>query len=145
MSEASHEISRTITVEAPPARVWELIGDFGGIHRWNPSVARPQLVPDRPAEPGTVRIFGSGTSAELKEQLIALDNEHREFSYSMPQPPFPISRHRATMSVRPNGTGSLVTWGASFVSTDEVAQELELVLGDGVFAAGLDSLRRALD
>lgn len=128
-----HEIVRSKDVAAAPDEVWPVVADFGGIHRWHPGTTEPVLRGDE-------RVFGLGTGSELVERLVMRDDASRRLDYAMPAPPFDISEHRARIEVEPAGIGARVTWRARFESTDEVAAELETVMGDGVFVPGLDGL-----
>jgi len=140
-----HHIARTMHLAQPPDRVWTIVGDFAGIHRWSPGTPEPLV---RPAERGGVttveRVFGVGTPDELVEQLVSRDDDARTLSYSMPTPPFAITDHLATVRVDADDEGSLVTWSVRFEGTDEVAAQLETTLGDGVFQPGLDAIGPAL-
>lgn len=136
-SPTAHEIVRSRAVAAPPEKVWEVVGDFGAIHRWHPGTTEPVL---RPSGETVERVFGEGSDAELVERLLVRDDAERRLDYSMVAPPFDITEHRARLVVAPAGAGSTVVWSARFDSTDDVAAELEGVMGDGVFGVGLDAL-----
>lgn len=137
----TQSVTRSTTVASTPDEVWALVGDFAGIHHWHPGTTEAELRPaDGARTPGTERVFGAGSDAELVERLVERDETHRQLGYSMPAPPFPITDHLAVITVAPDPAGALVTWTATFRSTDEVAADLEGVLGDGVFAPGLAAL-----
>ena len=36
------KIDQSITIQAPPDAVWKVVGDFGGIGRWHPDVAKAE-------------------------------------------------------------------------------------------------------
>lgn len=53
-------------IDAPPATVWRVLDDFGGIERWSPGVRRSRLESTGPVGVGSVRHcdfapFGSAT------------------------------------------------------------------------------------
>ena len=121
-------ISRRTFVAAPAEVVWSLAGDFA---EWHPKL----------------RIYTNGpeASAELVVTIVSKDDEARTLSYSMPEPPFPIKDHRATILVEQaahEGT-SYVTWSAEFTADEADLQDLEDSLGDDVFKQGLDRLATA--
>ncbi len=63
------------------------------------------------------------------------------YSYSFVQGPLPVAAYNATLSVRPNGTGSTVIWSGTFDAsgaTDEVATA-DLI---SVYDAGLAGIAR---
>ena len=117
-------ISRTTFVAAPADLVWALAGDFA---EWHPAL----------------RIYADGPEAspELVVTVVARDDEARTLSYSMPDPPLPISNHRATIAVEEAGLAtSHVTWSADFTADPAILQRLEDQIGDDVFAQALDRL-----
>ncbi len=121
-------ISRRTFVAAPAEVVWSLAGDFA---EWHPKL----------------RIYTNGpeASAELVVTIVSKDDGARTLSYSMPDPPFPIKDHRATILVEQaahEGT-SYVTWSAEFTADEADLQDLEDSLGDDVFKQALDRLATA--
>lgn len=145
---ATATITRSVRLATAPSAVWDLVGDFAGIHRWHPETTEPVLrdpaapggEPD-PTAPGVERVFGGGTDAEFVERLVARDAVARRIAYTIPDPPFPITDHLAVVSISgPDAGPSDVVWSASFTSTPETAKQLEAGLGDGVFQVGLDAL-----
>src|SRR5690606_16841294 len=90
-----------------------------------------------PHTPGAERVFGAGT----EEELVERDESARRLVYTMPDPPFPITNHRAVLEVVPrDDRHCTVVWTAMFDCSPETARELESVIGDGVFAVGLNAL-----
>ncbi|MCW2830845.1 MAG: hypothetical protein JWP31_1537 [Aeromicrobium sp.] len=120
-------ISRHTFVAAPAESVWTLAGDFS---QWHPKL----------------RIYADGpeASAELVVTVVARDDEQMTLSYHMPDPPFPIKNHRATILVEDAGHAcSYVTWSADFSAEPAVLAQLEDSIGDDVFAQALDNLATA--
>jgi hypothetical protein len=119
-----HRITRRTFVAAPASRVWPLASDFA---EWHPKL----------------RIYAGGPEAspELVVTVASRDDEAMTLSYHMPDPPFPIANHRATITVEDAGHScSYVTWQADFTADPEDLQQLEDSIGDDVFAAALDRL-----
>lgn len=120
-------ISRRTFVAAPAEVVWALADDFA---EWHPKL----------------RIYSNGpeASAELVVTIVSKDDEGMTLSYHMPDPPFPIKDHRATILVENAAHAcSYVTWSAEFTADEEVLQQLEDSIGDDVFAQALDNLATA--
>ncbi|MGH8603478.1 MAG: SRPBCC family protein, partial [Gammaproteobacteria bacterium] len=38
------QVEETITINKPPAQVWALVGDFGGLHKWHPAIKATAMV-----------------------------------------------------------------------------------------------------
>lgn len=117
-------ITRTTFVAAPASSVWELVGDFA---QWHP---RLRTAPDGPE-----------ASPELVVTVVEHNEETMTLSYSMPEPPFPITDHKATILVEPSDPKtSHVTWSADFDADPAILQELEDQVGNDIFEQALDRL-----
>ncbi|MDQ3155358.1 MAG: SRPBCC family protein [Actinomycetota bacterium] len=117
-------ITRTTFVAAPASSVWELVGDFA---QWHP---RLRTAPDGPE-----------ASPELVVTVVERNQETMTLSYSMPEPPYPITDHKATILVEPSDTKtSHVTWSADFDADPAILQELEDQVGNDIFEQALDRL-----
>ncbi len=92
--------------------VWALIGDFGGLGDWMPGIESCEL-------DGDVRKLQT-MGMEIHEQQMSRDDASRTISYSIVQSPMPVEHHLATLSVTPEGEGSVLTW-AYEVRPDEMA------------------------
>ncbi len=117
-------ITRRTFVAAPAHHVWRLAGDFA---EWHPKL----------------RIYADGPEAspELVVTVVVRDDEGMTLSYHMPDPPFPIANHEATILVEDAGHScSYVTWHADFTADPEILQQLEDSIGDDVFVKALDNL-----
>lgn len=102
-----------VHIARPPEEVWELVADFGGLDSWMPGVESCEL-------DGDVRTL-SAMGTTLKERLVAQDDDARTQSYSIVEGPMPVEHHLATISVAPDGDGTLFTW-AYEVRPDDMAQ-----------------------
>ncbi len=98
----------TIDIDAPSEKVWEAIGDFGNIHKWNPSVPTSHLTSDQAVGEGTTRHCDLTVPGASIEERITDWQEGRSYSveiYQKKRVPF-VKNLRATVSVEPNGVGS---------------------------------------
>ena len=121
-------ISRRTFVAAPADVVWSMVDDFA---QWHPKLP--------------IYADGPEASADLVVTVVAKDDAGMTLSYHMPDPPFPIKDHRATIIVEPashEGT-CYATWYAEFSAEPELLQQLEDSIGDDVFAQALDRLATA--
>lgn len=120
-------IARRTFVAAPADLVWTLVQDFD---RWHPRLNIYQGGPE--------------SDPDLVVTVFERDDETYSLSYSMPEPPFPISDHRATISVTVDRESTChVEWSASFETDPGIMHLLEDQLGDDVFAHALDRLATA--
>ena len=117
-------ITRRTFVAAPADLVWGLAQDFA---HWHPRL--------------NMYAGGPESSPELVVTVVERDDEAMCLRYSMPQPPFPITDHLATIQVEVDrSTTSYVTWSAEFETDPGIIQLLEDELGDDVFHLALDRL-----
>lgn len=117
-----------VTVGAAPDKVWEKVGDFGGVGDFFPGIDSFRLE-------GDDRIIGM-FGMEIRERLLSRDDATRTISYSVVEG-VPLDSHQATITVEPEGDGSKVTW-AYVVTPDEMAP----IFGD-TYKAALASLENA--
>lgn len=117
-------ITRKTFVAAPASSVWLLAGDFA---EWHP---RLRVAPGGPE-----------SSPELVVTVLDCDDDTMTLTYTMPEPPLPITDHKATILVEDAGhSSSYVTWSAEFSSDPAILQQLEDEIGDDVFSRALDRL-----
>lgn len=98
---------------APVGEVWPLIGEA---HRWKEWTFLTRSEVELPGDPppdgvGAVRRFtryGIGS----REQVVAWDPPHH-LAYIIVRG-FPVRRYRADVHLAPDGTGTTVTWAATF-------------------------------
>jgi carbon monoxide dehydrogenase subunit G len=117
-----------VTVAAAPDKVWEKVGDFGGVADFFPGIDSFRLE-------GDDRIIGM-FGMEIRERLVSRDDATRSITYSVVEG-VPLDSHQATISVEPDGEGSKVTWSYA-VTPDEMAP----IFGD-TYKAALASLENA--
>jgi len=117
-----------VTVGAAPDKVWEKVGDFGGVADFFPGIDSFRLE-------GNERVIGM-FGMEIRERLLARDDTTRSITYSVVGG-VPLDSHQATITVEPDGGGSKVTW-AYAVTPDEMAP----IFGD-TYKAALASLENA--
>lgn len=120
-------ISRKLFVAAPSEEVWELANRFD---KWHPKLRETPAGPEM--------------DPELVVKVITRDDQAMELTYTMPEPPFPISNHLARITVRANDHKTCyVEWSADFTADPEILHELEDEIGDDVYRAALDKLATA--
>ncbi len=93
-----------IEIDASPADVWAVAGDFGGIG-WMPGI-------DSVTVEGDVRTIAM-MGMEIKEQLVSRDDAARAITYAIVDGPVPVESHQATITVHDARAGSRVTWEVS--------------------------------
>ena len=127
-------------IEASAADVWDYIGDFGGLARWNPFVSEVTAEGDGVGAIRTVQGKAGGT---MVEQLDALDPTELNIAYRVvsTDPPQPVTGMPVTISLREIAPGRThITWVAE-PPVDNPDLEKALTAG---FSARINALRQAL-
>lgn len=130
------DAASTVTVAAAPAKVWTVIGDFCGIGRWHPAVET--CVPsERGGKPvRTLSLKGGGT---IVEEQLRRDDTAMSYTYTILDGPLPVSGYESTLSVKPAGGGSTVSWTGSFKAkgADDATAKGAI---QGIYDAGLAAI-----
>ena len=134
-------------LKAPSDRIWTVLRDFGGLHRWLPGIAQCGVegggLGDRV---GAIRHLVARDGGEFREQLVALSDYDLTLAYSILEAPFEVSDHLAEIRVIPvtEGGGSFVGWSAEFTCATPHHERTSRFMVDEVIRPGLISLERVL-
>jgi hypothetical protein len=134
------DVKKSVDVSANAGAVWKAIGDFCGIGKWHPAVEKCTISKKGGDTYRTLALKGGG---EVYEKQAAWDDKAHSYSYTIESSPLPVADYKATISVAGKGSGSTISWTASFRAkgaTDDKAAE---VIG-GVFDGGLGGLKAQL-
>src|SRR5262249_39029283 len=86
------EVKVSESVAAPAAKVWALLGDFGGVTKWGGSMLQSCTVEGSGV--GAVRTIGLPGGLSIQERLEAFDNAGRALTYSIiGKSPIPIRNY----------------------------------------------------
>ena len=118
-----------IEIERKPDEVWAVVGDFGGLATWLPGVESCRVEGDD----RHLAMMG----LEITEHLIRKDDDARQVVYGITDG-VPVGHHEATITVRPDGDGSAVTWA---VDTDDAMTDMMI----SIYQQGLESLKNHLE
>ena len=105
------KVEEKIEISAPPATVWNLIKDFGGIANWHPGVAKATATGGQ-AE-GASRIITLKSGGELSEGLDDYNDKDMSYAYRLQNENvdvFPVSFYSDSITVKAAGNGSEVEW-----------------------------------
>ncbi|WP_375453410.1 SRPBCC family protein [uncultured Methylobacterium sp.] len=130
------EVVKSIDVAAPPAKVWQTIGEFCGIGDWHPAIETCAPSEKDGMKLRTLSLKGGGT---LVEAQVSRDDKVMRYTYTLVQGPLPVADYTSTIAVAPEGTGSKVSWSGSFGAKgvpDTVAQDAI----SGIYESGLKAI-----
>jgi mxaD protein len=116
----------SIDIDRPADAVWAVVGDFGGIGTWMPGIDACRLEGDR-------RVLDT-MGMTITEELVAKDDAARALTYAIVDGA-PVERHRAVITVSPDGNGSHVTWDVD-AEPDAMAEVMTTI-----YQSSLDALK----
>ena len=134
-------------IDAPVGRVWDHIRDFNGLPKWVPAVAKSRIEAGLPADQvGCIRNFDLTDGGNLREQLLALSDHDFSVTYNILASPMGVQNYLATLKLTPitDGDRTFAEWSAEFDCEAGREQELVDEIGNGVFQAAFDNLKRQL-
>jgi hypothetical protein len=134
-------------INAPASRVWERIRDFNALPRWVPAVRESRIENGEPADKiGCVRAFRLQNGDPLREKLLGLSDFDYFCTYSILESPMPLTDYIATLRLTPvtDGDRTFAEWTAEFECAPEVAEGLVTNIGQNVFQAAFDALKRQM-
>ncbi len=71
------EFEESITIEASPEKVWEVLADIGSIYIWNPGVVRSKQTTPGRVDIGSRRRCDLGGKNYLEEEVVTFDPPRR--------------------------------------------------------------------
>jgi hypothetical protein len=131
------------TVAASAAKVWEFLGDFGGVQKWGGAMLQSCKVEGEGV--GAIRRIGLPGGGEIAERLEAYDATKRSLSYSiMGQSPIPIKNYVSVCSVVETGADSCrVDWSGSFEPVG-VPEDHAKGMVSGIYTGGIKGVKKLL-
>jgi hypothetical protein len=142
------KVERSTVVNAPIDRVWAVLRDFNGHDSWHPIVAESRIEDNRTGDMiGAVRNFRLRDGAQLREQLLALSDRDHSFSYCLFETPIPLLNYVAHVRLKPvtDRNRTFWRWWSTFSTPPGRERELERMVGEDVYAAGIAAVRRIVE
>ena len=118
-------IRKEISIQAPPAAVWEALRDVGALH----TRLVPGFVTDTRVEPGARTVtFGNGMV--VRELIVDLDDRARRLAWAVVDGPFLHYNASAQVLDEERG-GCRFVWIADLLP-DEMAETVEAMMTEGL-------------
>lgn len=141
-------VARSAVIDAPVDAVWRVLRDFNSHVLWHPQILVSDIEQAQPADvAGCVRRFRLADGAELREQLIALSDRDRSFTYCILESPIPLLDYVATVRLRPvtDGDRTFWEWRSTFRTPPGQEEALADLVAHGIYDAGFAGLRGFLE
>ena len=132
------ETAVSVTLDAPCDVVWTEIGEFTSLDDWYPGIARIDIGGEGI---GATRSALLENGAQIIEQLQAVDQQARRYTYSMLSGPLPVANYQASLQAQDaeDGVGCDIVWSAEF-DADGAPKLAVIDAVNGIFATGLGVL-----
>jgi hypothetical protein len=141
-----------IEINAPPAKVWAVIGNFQDIG-WLPGVVKTEGTGGNAVDAKRKLTLKDGGT--IDETLTKYDAEGMSLSYKIDQVDvkvLPVNNYSSTISVKEEGGKSVVEWKGAFyrgfMNNDpppELSDEAALKAVTGIYKAGLEALKAKIE
>jgi len=146
-------VSKSVTINAPVAKVWDAVKDFNGLNTWHPAVDTDQIVEGTNNQAGAVRLLTLKGGGTIKEKLLHFDAAGHSFSYTILEGVLPVTSYHSTLTVKAAGEGkSQVSWSGEFkrknIGDNPADNENDKTATDtigGVYQGGLDNLKKVVE
>jgi hypothetical protein len=130
------EVHKTRDFDKPADEMWDLIGDFHGLHKWSGAE------PSESIEDGTARKFQIGPTT-LIERLV--EEGDRSYTYSMDDGGLPVKGYVSTISVLDRGDGKCtVDWVGKFDPADPDNEEGAVQIITMIYEGGLAAMEKTV-
>jgi hypothetical protein len=132
-------------IGAPVAKVWERVRDFNGLPAWHSGILESRIENGEPSDKiGCVREARLEDGRLLRERLLGLSDSDMAFTYAILESPVPLTNYVSTLRLIPitDGDQTFARWSADFDCAPEAGPAPVKVIGEGVFQAGFDALKR---
>jgi uncharacterized protein YndB with AHSA1/START domain len=134
-------------IDAPAERVWAILRDFNGLPRWVPAIAESRIEQNLPADRvGCIRALTMKEGGRIRERLVALSDYELSVAYVILESPLGVTDYVATLRLFPvtDSGRTFAEWVAEFECAPDRAVPLARQIGQGVFQAGFDELKRVV-
>lgn len=151
------KVVKEVVIKAEAAKVWAVVKDFGGLHKWHPAVADTKLEERKDTESDatlTHRIITLKEGGSIIEKQREANDADMKLDYKMVEGTIPVSNYRAVMQVKagPGAGESTLTWTGRFYNK---ANSMEAKPGEdnpaanaainGIYDAGVAGLKKLLE
>jgi mxaD protein len=111
-------VNESIEVNAPPAKVWSLVKNWNGLHKWHPAFSNTEIKSGTNNKVGAVRTLTlADGGATFDEELDGFSEKQRKYSYRIiSDSPLPVADYSSSIQVKAGKTKgtSVLVWKGKF-------------------------------
>jgi len=147
------KVTKSVVINAPAAKVWQLIADFCAIKDWHPGIAQCSAEGGNEAGAKRTLRLGAADGPTIVEELQLYDAATMTYKYRILQTDnavLPVTTYSAFLSVKDNGDAtSTAEWRSGFYRAfpnnnppAELSDEAAVKAVTGAYEAGLANLKK---
>ncbi|ABI61241.1 SRPBCC family protein [Granulibacter bethesdensis] len=113
------KVDESVTVSAPPDKVWAIVKDFGGVGKWDSQFTAVTFKNDK--DQGQERTLTLKSGKKIVEGLDFIDENAKQIGWRRVDDDvtaLPVSSYNVKLTVTPDGSGSKITWDGRFYRGD---------------------------
>ena len=149
-SAANLAVVEKVTINAPAAKVWAKVANYGDLGAFHPAVAKTEIKSGINNVKGAVRLLTLADSGTVNETLTNYDAAGMSYSYIINESVLPVSHYSAKIDVNAiSANETEVVWNANFARKDPSATPAKgqddaaaTSTIHAVFKGGLDNLKK---
>ncbi|MHC2578597.1 SRPBCC family protein [Bradyrhizobium diazoefficiens] len=154
MRPTRQKVRESIEINAAPAKVWAVIGNFQDMS-WLPPVTKTEG--EKGNEIGATRRLTLTGGATVDEELYKFDAAAMTYSYritAVDVKVLPVTNYSSTLTVTPSadGKGATLEWAGAFYRgfpnndpPPELSDEAAKTAVSGLYKAGLEALKKKIE
>ena len=129
------KVMRSVVIDAPIDRVWQVVRRFDGVANWNPGVVAARMETGEPTEIGSIRSLEIVDGSVFRETLLEHSDSEHFYTYDIIVSPLPCSNYVATHRFIEitEGNKTLGIWQGEFDCDPADAGELDNIVGDMIY------------
>ena len=131
-------LRNTIAIDAPPERVWEVLGDLAATSEWLPGTLDARME-------GAIRVCRMADGSDVREEISDYSPERRTYRYRHLEIPLPVRESSGTFAVEPADGGAVVVLESEFEPLEPAAGGDVEAMFDGALKQSLESLRQRVE
>lgn len=141
------KVVEQIEINAPAEKVWALVGDFNGWHKWHPAIEASSA--DKGNEVGSLRHLSIKGGKYLEESLEGYNPEGMSIKYRIRGgDALPVTNYSSTITIVGGDAKCTVQWRGAFYRgypnnnpPPDQSDEAAIAAVTGVYQSGLNNLK----
>ncbi len=146
------KVTESVVINATPAKVWAMVGNFNGLPQWHPAVEKSTSTNGN--EAGSVRTLTLKGGGEVVEVIEERNDTEMTLNYRMISGVLPVTNYTSRLHVTAGDAAgtSVVEWRGAFYRgfpnndpPPELNDDAAVNAITGVYKTGLANLKKVLE